>query len=408
MDPHDFTFDPPSRDEPVSLPPRRPPPDWRKLVVDYNPFYLLSAVSMLLGLLTLSNTTTWNPVPLGRLLPLVATLEVYQFACLGIGLLLYRRLGPRRDAVQLLALVMLFAVDVSFLMSEIATESVLVGSLVGGGLLVLALAQGAAILAVVRPKMDPALLVTGVVGLVALHAIPVVLTAVDDDRGGVTVAHFYGLWWLICLAPLLAQTLGRLLRRDGGRVEASRWAWAVAVLPWASLLVHAGVLHYVYDRPFMAPMAAPVFVGLALLFRGETAKGDVLFLRNALLVAAAVCSLGNPAKLAVELPAVGVTLETAIVGVGAAWLGLAYVNAPRLLPWFAGAGVAALGVRWFGPSADQVGGGVRWGVGSVRRIVWALVPRTRGAWGAVAVAGAFAFLGLGALLSFGRRQPSRE
>ena len=85
MDPHDFLPLTPADDDPrsppdgtISLPPRRPAPrDWWALVVAYNPFYLLSAVSMLLGLLTLSNTTTWNPVPLNRLLPLVATLELY-------------------------------------------------------------------------------------------------------------------------------------------------------------------------------------------------------------------------------------------------------------------------------------------------------------------------------------------
>ena len=74
-------------------------------IVEYNPFYLLSAVSMLLGCLLLANTTTWQPVPLSTLLPLLGTLQIYELACLGIGVLLYRKLGPRRDAVQLLGLV---------------------------------------------------------------------------------------------------------------------------------------------------------------------------------------------------------------------------------------------------------------------------------------------------------------
>ena len=381
----------------ITLPPA-PRRDWRSWVVDYNPFYLLSAVSMLLGLLTLSNTTTWNPVPMSTLLPLVATLAVYQLACLGVGVLLYRKLGPRRDAVQLLVLVMLFGADISFLMSEIATESVAIGAAVSAALLALALGQVAAILKLVRPTLDPALLVSGVVGLIALHAVPVALTAIDDNNGGVTPLTFYGLWWIIGLSPLIAQQIGRKLV-----VPRSAWMTTVAALPWASLAVHAGVLHYVYDRPFMAPHAAPILIGGALLLRGKGRAGDFAFFRNAMLAAAAWCSLGSPPRLAFDLPLIDATITTATVGLAAAWLAVAYVNVPRLLPAFAAAGVLAVLAKLFGPTFEQVAAAMRWAFDVIRRFVVAIVPRTRTAWGVVAVASAFAFLGLGALLSFGRR-----
>jgi hypothetical protein len=440
-------------DPPETFPPkRRSAWEW---VVDYNPFYLLSAVSMLLGCLLLSNTTTWDPVPLSTLLPLLGTLQVYELACLGIGLLLYRKLGPRRDAVQLLGLVLLFAVDVSFLMSEIATESLAVGAAVAFVLFVLAALKAGAIISVLKLEIDHAYLLTGMAGLFVLYVSPPLLTAMDDGSGRVEVVHFYALWWLIGLSPLIFDAARRIggsrsveqrspERRaplnvpvvawsesadaapgtdaapdtggqaasgttgEGGPAtpftpEPSRWLTLIAVLPWASLAVHAGVLHYVYDRPFMAPHAAPLLVGLALLIRPRFETFDFALLRTLLLAGAVAVSLPDPQRMAVTIPGLDATLGTALLGCAAAWLAFAYVNAPRLLPHFAVLGLGALLVTWFGPTWEQVTAAWRTTIDALRRMAEALVPKTQAAWGLLAVVLAFAFLGLGALVSFARR-----
>jgi hypothetical protein len=167
--------------------------------------------------------------------------------------------------------------------------------------------------------------------------------------------------------------------------------------------VHAGVLHYVYDRPFMAPHAAPLLVGLALLIRPRFETFDFALLRTLLLAGAAAVSLPDPQRMAISIPGIDATLGTALLGCAAAWLAFAYVNASRLLPHFAVLGLGALLVAWFGPTWDQVTAAWRTAIDALRRTAETLVPRTQAAWGLLAVVLAFAFLGLGALVSFGRR-----
>ena len=55
-----------------------------QFLADNNPFYLLSAASMLLACLLLSNTTTWSPIAFSRLAGLIATLGVYELLLVGL------------------------------------------------------------------------------------------------------------------------------------------------------------------------------------------------------------------------------------------------------------------------------------------------------------------------------------
>ena len=201
--------------------------DW---LAEFNPFYLLSAASMLGGLVLLTNTTSWQPAPLGTLLALVGVLQIYELACLGIVALLVRRLGGRRDVYELAGLVAVFAVDASFLMSEIATAAPLVGTLVAAGLLIAGAAKlwlGGLALGV---TFRPAAVGFGLAGLAALHAVPPLLTWLDGDDGGVTVTTLYALWWLLPAAALL----WRAADHDAWPVGQVALAW----LPWASLAAH--------------------------------------------------------------------------------------------------------------------------------------------------------------------------
>ena len=63
---------------PQTLPPaRRTPWEW---IVDYNPFYLLSACCMLFGVFAMNDSLDWSPLPQNNLLVLIATLNVYELA----------------------------------------------------------------------------------------------------------------------------------------------------------------------------------------------------------------------------------------------------------------------------------------------------------------------------------------
>ncbi len=355
---------------------------WYHLIVEFNPFYLLSAVAMLFGVGTLSNQSTWNPVPLSQLMPLLGALQVYEIAMLAAGVWLYKRVGPRRDALQIVGLVMLFAVDVSFLMSEIATSNLAVGAATSAGLLGLALLKGGVILAIVRPILSAATVATGLVGLVVLHATPVLLTGLDDEHGGVTPLTFYALWWIVGLSPLLHDAYAWFWRdaKPRGELHSKWWPRVIAGLPWVSLAIHLGVLHYVYDRPFMAPHATPLLIGLALLLRPY--GPGLMPLRIALTIVAALISLPDQPRLDVTLGPIEIGPD--LLGLAAAWMALAYANFPRLVPMFAATTVAAGGWRLFGPTWDQLA--------AVFRSLWSLVPRTRQSLGLTAVIGAFLLL----------------
>ncbi|MEM1013034.1 MAG: hypothetical protein AAGI46_12535 [Planctomycetota bacterium] len=379
--------------------PTPPPARWWHWIVEFNPFYLLSAVAMLAGVGALTNTTTWNPIPISRLMPLLGTLQVYEITCLLVSIWLYKQVGPRRDTLQLIALVCLFALDVSFLMSEIATADLAIGILTSAALLALAVAKVALLLRVIRPELTPATIATGLVGLVLLHAVPSTLLWLDGDQGGgVTVGTFYLLWWMVGLSPLLYRLLSFIWRDVAPRGQAPSvwWPRVIAAGPWVSLAIHLGVLHYVYDRPFMAPHAAPLLLCLALLLKPTN---ENLGLRLLLPLAAAFVSWGSPVRL--DLGLGDVRLSTSMIGTSAAWLVLIGVTLPRLLP----AAVAAVGGvaswRLLGPSWSQVIAALQQFADAVR----ALVPRSRFAWGVLSVGMAFVLLLVGVLTSLLHRKP---
>jgi hypothetical protein len=74
-------------------------PWWSRVlrsIADRNPFYLISALCMLGGSLALTNSLSWISLPLGRLLLLMATINVYEAALIGLALVLVKR-GLLRD-----------------------------------------------------------------------------------------------------------------------------------------------------------------------------------------------------------------------------------------------------------------------------------------------------------------------
>jgi hypothetical protein len=65
-----------------------------RFVIDHNPFYLLSALCMLGGLLTLTNSLSYTPIPQRHLLLLIATRNCYELllVALALWLIVRRRL----------------------------------------------------------------------------------------------------------------------------------------------------------------------------------------------------------------------------------------------------------------------------------------------------------------------------
>ena len=84
-----------------------------RVLVEYNPFYLISAMCMLFGLFALNDSLDWSPLPHGNLLTLIVTLNVYEAILVALAVFLLRR-GVLRDAMWLMLLEAFFLADVGF------------------------------------------------------------------------------------------------------------------------------------------------------------------------------------------------------------------------------------------------------------------------------------------------------
>src|SRR6476469_5495271 len=115
----------------VIPPPRRKSPNvsLAKLIVDYNPFYLLSAACMLFGIFALNDSLDWSPIALKKLLTMIVTLNVYEAAVIALAVFLLRR-NIRRDALLLLIVEAFFLADVGFLNMEVFATNAKIGLLV--------------------------------------------------------------------------------------------------------------------------------------------------------------------------------------------------------------------------------------------------------------------------------------
>jgi hypothetical protein len=95
---------------------------WVRLIIDHDPFFLLSAICMMAGCHALSLALYTPAGDVGKLLFLLAVINVYEAALIGLGLLLIRRRGMvRRDAHTLLALEAFFLTDLTFISGVIVT-----------------------------------------------------------------------------------------------------------------------------------------------------------------------------------------------------------------------------------------------------------------------------------------------
>src|SRR2546423_15627686 len=89
-------------------------PPLLRLFVDYNPFYVMSAMCMLFGVFAINDSLNWSPIPLKNLLTMIVTLNVYEAALIALGILLLR-VDVRRDALLLMIIEAFFLAAVGFL-----------------------------------------------------------------------------------------------------------------------------------------------------------------------------------------------------------------------------------------------------------------------------------------------------
>ena len=250
-----------------------------------------------------------------------------------------------------------------------------------------------------------------------LLAIPCVLRHLD--HGNVTPRQFYAVWWWVGLMPVIGEAIHRAVEARTGYSASRRIptgpALAFIALPWASLLLHLGILHYVYDVPFYGAMAAPVLLGFAWIlnraapgfvpagaYRIPRAFAGIVALKMLLPAAAVLVSLNDPHVLAFDLrPLSSTSLNTAALASTAAYLMFVLTLLPEQAFVLLGGAVFTAIAVLFGPTLQQIEQfWVDAWIGGTR-LVWAVVPTTVAAWGVISVLASFVFLLVGAAVSLG-------
>jgi hypothetical protein len=374
-----------------------------RLVLEHNPFYLLSALSMLVGCYTLADALALRPGQTGKLLLLLATLNVYEFLLIVLALFLVRRLGLMRDGLMLLLLGVPFLVDATFLNGEFFAADLRTGALVSAAALLLGVVKVAVVVRVLRLALTTGL-------AFALYQLAIVLAtpgifALLARSERLSAAVVYSGWWIAGVLITAQAVLARSARSGQGAAVPPAWestlrrAWSIA--PHASLTLHLAAGGWLYDVPFSLCDLGPILIAL-----------------GAALVLVEVRRISPAWRL--RLPAAGVVLsliyprELVVVSIGGAVLsplrvallasGLVYLLGHRLhrSPAFAWAAAFCLAAGGAGDSPRAMAATVA----AVWRTVVAwprrVVPRTAEQWGVAAVASAFVLLAAGAVVSLAK------
>ena len=385
------------------------PSDAQRLVtflLDHNPFYLLSALSMLFGCYLLNSAFDVRTGEIGKILWLLATTNLYEIVLIALGLFLFVRRGLRRDARLLLILQALFMADATFLVSEVASTRALDGAVLSSVLLLLALAKVWVVFRVLRLECSFRTFGIITLQLVLLFTLPILLRHLSSD-GTLPAIPFYGLWWLMFLIPLAHDLLTRILPpaeqiRAAERAPELRIAYAV--VPYLLLAAHLGFLHWIFRADYVIADLTPVLLGLAVATL-RIRPSDIVSLPQlriaqvALPVIAFFISLGASYDLMIPVQTLAFTITPGMVAFVATPLVITYCIAFRWLGYVAAAQGLLAAVYVFGPSLDTVGRMTSKTLQLIRDVFNMLIPRTNTAWGVVAVLGSFALLAMGAVIS---------
>jgi hypothetical protein len=248
---------------PGALPARR---GLVRFIVDHNPFYLLSALCMLGGLLTLTNSHSYSPIPQRNLLILIGTLNGYELLLVGLGLWLIVRRNLLRDGSILLGIEALFLADTAMLNAELFTVDRLLGAAVNCGLLLLAAAKLSVIFRALRVR-SPGAYGFILANLFLLFAMPGAFKQFAvHHNGGLSVFAVYIVWWIVGMIPL---GFAYVFRRSGLGKSRGPQAHGGLVLTFvaftaASILVHLRLSNWVYQVPWESANLSPLLLGLAV------------------------------------------------------------------------------------------------------------------------------------------------
>ncbi len=385
--------------------PRRAVLNW---LAEYNPFYLLSACCMLLGIFVLNDSLDWSPLPQNNLLILIATLNVYELALVVLAVVLLRR-GLVRDGMFLLFLEAFFLADAGFLNMEIFTTDPATGLVVNGVLFALAVVKIAFVFAATGLPVRGGLFFFVMAQLALLFAIPGVFSDVALRRGGqLPMLAVTAAWWAAGLVPILYVLLVRMRAMDAGQ---RRIAKVFVALPFVSLMAHLCLANWVHKVTFHPSNLSPLLLGLAVwVGRYDWHVSTLAWRMRMQLVlpftAVMLAAIKFPPELLFEVMGVWVSpLRLAALGATLAYIDGWFLHRHA---YFAAAAILCLVGAGLGVSVKDMNRNTLdfmrfWLVGISR-----LVPKTASQWGVVSVVGAFVLLAMGAGLSLLKGAPTAK
>jgi|GEM_PF-2133465 len=392
--------------------PKRPRWDW---LIDRNPLFLISGVFMLVGCFLVSReiheadpASVGDATVLGLLIALLVVLNVYEFAVIGLGLILSRSRTLVRDTRHLLGLALLLLADASFVYTETGIFNPGVGAAIAG--VATLLAAGKALILMRAIGLKPNRIAFGVTTLTiaAMYFLPIAVRLIADD-GFLHPAAAYGVWATVGLIAGLHALPPRWMNASHALSEDHRQLQKIisiglAALPLISLIGHAAAALWVYENPFNPMILSPVLLGAAaILLRQHLSLGGGRPSAQAatlLIASAIVASMIRQESLIYESQVYSWVAISPLRGV--------LLVSPLLLvwAWMVGgrrpAGIINAALPLVAAMLGHTPGVMLHHAAWLLQGVYAYLPRTRLAWGTLGISSAFACLGLGGLMSWWR------
>ena len=366
-------------------------------IVRNNPIYLVSAVCMLASCVLLANSSSHWGIPLKQLLLLDGTLLLYQVALFGMGSYLIFKRRVFRDGKTLLILDAVFLADITFVSTELLTSDLKIGLYVGIVLFLLGAARAWWVGKKLLTNFQTHRYFFALLALAMLVAVPALLKYFDDGTS-ITQVTFYGLWWIVGLT-LAAAVVADHVRGSEPVPRSLGWVQsAYLVAPFASLIVHLAILHYVYDVSFSFAMLTPVLLALAMVLNHGDHARENRPVQLIMLIVALLGGLGGSSSLSFHLGSV--ILTPVKLTLAATYATAVYLYAVRYAMRLLIAGAVVGGLATVAPTFDEMVKAldktVRW--------LARFLPSSRTGWGILGIIASFALLALGALVSL-RKAP---
>ena len=401
-------------DEPVST---RPPRSFGKFLVDYNPFYLLSAACMLFGIFALNDSLDWSPLPLRKLLTMIVTLNVYEAALIALAIFLLKR-NIRRDAMMLLIVEAFFLADLGFLNMEVFTVNAHVGLLVNACVFAAALVKVALVLRAARIPFPDTRFAFMSIQLAVLFAVPGVFALIAQRHNDfLHPLAVLGGWWLAGVLPVaFTMTVGsvELFRRspDGRPASmATIVSRVLLVLPMLSLLAHLCLANWVYKVTFHPMNFTPLLLGVALMIghcdRHVVTLAWRMRMQLALpVVAIALSAIKFPRDMVFLLMGSDFSpLRMTLLVAALVYLDGLYLHRHVL---FACSAAVCLMAAWMGHSVGAINDRSVHLAKTSGNAFDRLIPKTLTEWGMVSIGAAFVLLMIGAAVSLMRKPVAAE